>query len=142
MENENTKTPNGDSRKDLLTPEESKELLAKTDQCSVIVTGQKDIAPAGFEKSYKDFISAIIEKAKEIKEGVLPENQGDTLKPVAAAEMNQNGVVLVLDRKTGRADKASEIPKNETQEAARKQKEIEDSADRKYAQNQSSSPEK
>ena len=31
MENENTKTPNGDSRKYLLTPEEAKELLENTD---------------------------------------------------------------------------------------------------------------
>ena len=142
MENENTKTPNGDSRKYLLTPEEAKELLEKTDQCSVIVTGPRDIAPEGFETSRKDFMSARIVGARNINEGKLPENKGDTFVPVTAAEMNRNGVVVVLDGKVGRAQTATEVPENETQEAARKQKELEGRSERKYNQNQSNSQEK
>lgn len=135
MENTRTTTHNGDSNR--LTPEEAKKLMEKTDECRVIATRAKEVAPEGFETTRKDVTSATVVPAPEIREGIKPGEQGDSLNPVTAAEMTENGVTIVLDREVGRAQKATEVPENEAQRAAREKAELERKAKEKYEQNNS-----
>jgi len=129
----NATTHSGDSKS--LTPEEAKILMSKTDECKVIATKAKDVAPIGFETTRKDVTSSTVVPAPAIKEGIRPGKQGDSLRPVTAAEMNENGVTIVVDRQVGRAQKAQEIEENESQRIAREKAELEKQAQEKYEQN-------
>lgn len=135
MENTRTTTHNGDSNR--LTPEEAKKLMEKTDECRVIATKAQEVAPVGFETTRKDVTSATVVPAPQIREGIKPGEQGDSLNPVTAAEMTENGVTIVIDREVGRAQKATEVPENEAQRAAREKAELERKAQEKYEQNNS-----
>lgn len=135
MENTRTTTHNGDSNR--LTPEEAKKLMKKTDECRVIATKAQEVAPVGFETTRKDVTSATVVPAPQIREGIKPGEQGDSLNPVTAAEMTENGVTIVIDREVGRAQKATEVPENEAQRAAREKAELERKAQEKYEQNNS-----
>ena len=121
--------------KDRLTPEEAKILMNKTEECKVIATNAREVAPIGFETTRKDVTSATVAPAPEIKEGIKPGEQGDSLIPVTAAELHENGVNIVVDRQVGIAQRATEVPENETQRAAREKAELERRAEEKYTQN-------
>lgn len=121
--------------KDRLTPEEAKVLMNKTEECKVIATNAREVAPAGFETTRKDVTSSTVVPAPEIKEGIKPGEQGDSLIPVTAAELHENGVTIVVDRQVGRAQRATVVPENETQRASREQAAVEKSAAEKYEQN-------
>lgn len=137
MENTRTTTHNGDSNR--LTPEEAKKLMEKTDECRVIATRAQDVAPIGFETTRKDVTSATVVPAKQIREGIKPSEQGDSLNPVTAAEMTEHGVTIVVNRNVGRAQRAEEVPENEAQRAAREKAELEKKAMEKYQQNNNES---
>ena len=132
MQNTNAQTETSKYR---ISSEEAKKLIALTDECSVIATNQKEVAPKGFETSYKDVTSATVQPAPEIKDGVNPEQKGDSLVPVTAAEMHKNGVKIVVDRRIGRAEQVKSVPENETQKAAREKLELEKRAEEKYNKN-------
>ena len=104
MEIQNTNAQTENSKKYYVNPEEAQKLMAVTDECIVIATNQREVAPAGFETSYKDVTSATVQPAAKIKEGIKPAEQGDSLVPVTAAEMHKNGVKIVVDRRIGRAE--------------------------------------
>ena len=135
MEMQNTNAQTENSKKYYVNPEEAQKLMAVTDECIVIATNQREVAPAGFETSYKDVTSATVQPAAKIKEGNKPAQQGDSLVPVTAAEMHKNGVKIVVDRRIGRAEQVKQVPENETQKAARERAELEKSAQEKYKQN-------
>ena len=111
--------------------------MKKTDECRVIATKAQEVAPVGFETTRKDVTSATVVPAPQIREGIKPGEQGDSLNPVTAAEMTENGVTIVIDREVGRAQKATEVPENEAQRAAREKAELERKAQEKYEQNNS-----
>ena len=123
---------NNTQSKDRLTPEEAKLLMSKTEECRVIATNAREVAPVGFETTRKDVTSATVVPAPEIREGIKPGEQGDSLIPVTAAELHENGVTIVVDRQVGRAPT---VPENEAQRAAREKAELERRAQEKYEQN-------
>ena len=135
MEKQNANTQTENSKKYYVNPEEAQKLIAATDECIVIATNQREVAPAGFETSYKDVTSATVQPAAKIKEGIKPAEQGDSLVPVTAAEMHKNGVKIVVDRRVGRAEQAKEVAENDTLKATRERAELEKSAQKKYEQN-------
>ena len=135
MEMPNTNTQTENSKKYYVNPQEAQKLMAATEECIVVATSQREVAPAGFETSYKDVTSATVQPAAKIKEGIKPAQQGDSLVPVTAAEMHKNGVKIVVDRRVGRAEEVKEVPENETLKAARERVELEKSAQKKYEQN-------
>ena len=135
MEMPNTNTQTENSKKFYVNPQEAQKLMAATEECIVVATNQREVAPAGFETSYKDVTSATVQPAAKIKEGIKPAQQGDSLVPVTAAEMHKNGVKIVVDRRVGRAEEVKEVPENETLKAARERVELEKSAQKKYEQN-------
>lgn len=126
---------NNTQSKDRLTPEEAKILMSKTEECKVIATNAREVAPVGFETTRKDVTSATVVPAPEIREGIKPGEQGDSLLPVTAAELHENGVTIVVDRQVGRAQRATVVPENETQRVAREKAELERRAQEKYEQN-------
>lgn len=139
MEGTNTtNTQNENSNNYLLSPEEAKKLMAITDECSVVATRQKDVAPEGFEATYKDITSATIRAARKIEENVKPSEQGDSIVPVTAAEF-KDGVSLVV--KDGRLVQAPETEKNATLQASEDRRKLQESAEDKYAKNNPTSPE-
>lgn len=134
MENtNNATTQNRDNKR--LTPQEAEMLKAKTDECKVIATNAREVAPTDFETSLKDVTSATVVPAPEIREGIKPGKQGDSLRPVTAAQMNKDGVTIVVDRQVGRAQVADQVPENESQKVAREKAELENKAMEKYNQN-------
>lgn len=133
MQNANTQTEN--SKKYYVNSTEAQKLMLATEECIVIATNQREVAPSGFETSYKDITSATVQPAAKIKEGIKPAQQGDSLLPVTAAEIHRNGVKIVVDRRIGRAEQVKQVPENETQKAARERAELERSAQEKYEQN-------
>lgn len=135
MEMQNTNTQTENSKKYYVNPQEAQKLMALTEECIVVATNQREVAPAGFETSYKDVTSATVQPAAKIKEGIMPAQQGDSLVPVTAAEMHKNGVKIVVDRRVGRAEEVKEVPENETLKASRERVELEKSAQKKYEQN-------
>lgn len=135
MEKQNANTQTENSKKYYVNPEEAQKLISATEECIVIATNQREVAPAGFETSYKDVTSATVQPAAKIKEGIKPAEQGDSLVPVTAAEMHKNGVKIVVDRRVGRAEQAKEVAENETLKATRERAELEKSAQKKYEQN-------
>lgn len=135
MEMQNTNTQTENSKKYYVNPQEAQKLVAATEECIVVATNQREVAPAGFETSYKDVTSATVQPAAKIKEGIKPAQQGDSLVPVTAAEMHKNGVKIVVDRRVGRAEEVKEVPENETLKATRERVELEKSAQKKYEQN-------
>lgn len=135
MEMQNTNTQTENSKKYYVNPQEAQKLVAATEECIVVATNQREVAPAGFETSYKDVTSATVQPAAKIKEGIKPAQQGDSLVPVTAAEMHKNGVKIVVDRRVGRAEAVKEVPENETLKATRERVELEKSAQKKYEQN-------
>lgn len=135
MEMQNTNTQTENSKKYYVNPQEAQKLMAATEECIVVATNQREVAPAGFETSYKDVTSATVQPAAKIKEGIKPAQQGDSLVPVTAAEMHKNGIKIVVDRRVGRAEEVKEVPENETLKATRERLELEKSAQKKYEQN-------
>lgn len=135
MEMQNTNTQIENSKKYYVNPQEAQKLMAATEECIVVATNQREVAPAGFETSYKDVTSATVQPAAKIKEGIKPAQQGDSLVPVTAAEMHKNGIKIVVDRRVGRAEEVKEVPENETLKATRERLELEKSAQKKYEQN-------
>ena len=117
MKEDDTKTPNGDS-KYYVTPEEAQKLMAETTACSVLVVDPKEVAPKGVQVSHKD---------------IMPQDQEAPFRAVEAAEMNENGVVIVV--KDGRAQQAQKLPEDPTQRASREGLERRISASEKYEQN-------
>lgn len=139
MEGTNTtNTQNENSNNYLLSPEEAKKLMAITVGCPVVATSQKDVAPEGFETTYKDITSATIVAARKIEDNVKPSKQGDSIVPVTAAEF-KDGVSLVV--KDGRLVQAPEIEKNATLQASEDRRKLQESAEDKYAKNNPTSPE-
>ena len=100
----NTTTRNGDSKNYHLSPEEAQERFEQTDKCTVIVTAQTEV---GKECSI-DVMAAQIKTPTKVKDGIRPENQGDSINPQYAAEFNGNGVVIVTDMSKGKSEKAGE----------------------------------
>ena len=135
MEMQNTNTQTENSKKYYVNPQEAQKLMVATEECIVVATNQREVAPAGFETSYKDVTSATVQPAAKIKEGIKPAQQGDSLVPVTAAEMHKNGIKIVVDRRVGRAEEVKEVPENETLKATRERLELEKSAQKKYEQN-------
>ena len=135
MEMQNTNAQTENSKKYYVNPQEAQKLVAATEECIVVATNPREVAPAGFETSYKDVTSATVQPAAKIKEGIKPAQQGDSLVPVTAAEMHKNGVKIVVDRRVGRAEAVKEVPENETLKATRERVELEKSAQKKYEQN-------
>lgn len=139
MEGTNTtNTQNENSNNYLLSPEESKKLMAITVGCPVVATSQKDVAPEGFETTCKDITSATIVAARKIEDNVKPSKQGDSIVPVTAAEF-KDGVSLVV--KDGRLVQAPETEKNATLQASEDRRKLQESAEDKYAKNNPTSPE-
>ena len=133
MGTNDTKTPNGDSKNYKVELEEAKNLIGKTDACRMTVVPTANLLPPDYKNPMSvDCISTRVEKSKKIKEGILPRNQGDTLIPNSAAELNSDGITIVLD---GRPEAAQEVPENETQKIAREAIERARSAEEKYAKN-------
>ncbi len=124
----NTTTRNGDSKNYHLSPEEAQERFEQTDKCTVIVTAQTEV---GKECSI-DVMAAQIKTPTKVKDGIRPENQGDSINPQYAAEFNGNGVVIVTDMSKGKSEKAGERKENETQRAAREKLELSQRAEEKY----------
>ena len=138
MEGTNTNTQNENSKNYRLSPEEARKLMASTAECTVVATRQKDVAPAGFEATYKDITSATIRPARKIEDNVKPSEQGDSIVPVTAAEF-KDGVSLVV--KDGRLVQAPETEKNATLQASENRRKLQESAEDKYAKNNPTSPE-
>lgn len=138
MEGTNTNTQNENSNNYRLSPEEARKLMASTAECTVVATSQKDVAPAGFEATYKDITSATIRPARKIEDNVKPSEQGDSIIPVTAAEF-KDGVSLIV--KDGRLVKAPETAKNATLQASEDRRKLQESAEDKYAKNNPTSPE-
>lgn len=132
MKEDDTKTLNGDS-KYYVTPEEAQKLMAETTACSVLVVDPKEVAPKGVQVSHKDVVAINVEQQHAIKDGIMPQDQEAPFRAVEAAEMNENGVVIVV--KDGRAQQAQKLPEDPTQRASREGLERRISASEKYEQN-------
>lgn len=113
-----------------LSNEQAAELMAKTEKCSVIVTPQKEIG----RECKIDVMAAKIETAREIKDNVRPENQGDSINPEYAAEFGES-VVIVTDKSKGISSKANEREENETQRLSREKLALSKRAEEKYNAN-------
>jgi len=68
-----------------LSNERAAELMSKTERCSVIVTPQREIG----RECKIDVMAATIETAREIKDNIRPEKQGDAINPQYAAEFGE-----------------------------------------------------
>lgn len=130
IQDNTTKTHNGDSNSYCLSPEETEKYMQATDECKMIVVGQKDLTKA----CIADVMAAEIEPANKIKDGIRPEQQGDSVNPQYAAEFGET-VVIVTDQSKQQAGVAERKEENETQAASRRKLEIEQSAEEKYAKN-------
>ena len=134
MEETVTNTQNGDSRKYRLPEERVNEYKNATEGCKIQFTAQIDVAPVGFDTTAKDFTCQVVPPAKTIESGILPEKQGASLITTGAAEMSRQ-VTIVVDG-SGRVSEARTAKEDGSRKAARESQEIEESAERKYAQNQ------
>lgn len=113
-----------------LNNEQAAELMAKTEKCSVIVTPQKEIG----RECKIDVMAAKIETAREIKDNIRPEKQGDAINPEYAAEFGES-VVIVTDRSKGISSAANERAENETQRLSREKVALSRRAEEKYNSN-------
>lgn len=129
-----TTTHNGDSKNYHLSEEETAKRLEKTDKCTVIVTNQKEVGE-GWEMTVgavADMIHAEIKSSKKIKDGIRPEEQGDSIDPKDASELGGKKLITVINSTKKKAEKAPQIPENETQKAARNKVELSQRAEEKY----------
>ena len=113
-----------------LSNERATELMSKTERCSVIVTPQKEIG----RECKIDVMAARIETAREIKDNIRPEKQGDSINPQYAAEFGES-VVIVTDKSKGISSEANERAENETQRLSREKVELSRRAEEKYNNN-------
>lgn len=113
-----------------LSNERAAELMGKTEKCSVIVTPQKEIG----RECKIDVMAAKIETAREIKDNIRPEKQGDAINPEYAAEFGES-VVIVTDRSKGISSAANERAENETQRLSREKVALSRRAEEKYNSN-------
>lgn len=120
-----------------LSNERAAELMSKTERCSVIVTPQKEIG----RECKIDVMAARIETAREIKDNIRPEKQGDSINPQYAAEFGES-VVIVTDKSKGISSKADEKAENETQRLSREKVELSKRAEEKYNNNNVNSEER
>lgn len=129
-----TTTHNGDSKNYHLSKEETAKCLEQTEKCTVIVTSQKEVGE-GWEitvGAVADMIHAEVKPSKEIKDGVRPEEQGDSIDPKDASELGGKKLITVINSAKKKAEKAPQIPENETQKAARNKVELSQRAEEKY----------
>lgn len=124
MEN-NTTTRNGDSKN---------RLKQETDKCTVIVTNQAEIAQlwTNVEGPVVDLTEMQTKKAPKIKDGIRPEEQGDTLDATHASRLGNEKIITIIDSTKQRTEKAKEVPENEAQKAAREKLELSRRAQEKY----------
>lgn len=120
-----------------LSNERAAELMGKTEKCSVIVTPQKEIG----RECKIDVMAAKIETAREIKDNIRPEKQGDSINPQYAAEFGES-VVIVTDKSKGISSKADERAENETQRLSREKVALSRRAEEKYNNNSVNSEER
>lgn len=120
-----------------LSSERAAELMGKTEKCSVIVTPQKEIG----RECKIDVMAARIETAREIKDNIRPEKQGDSINPQYAAEFGES-VVIVTDKSKGISSKADERAENETQRLSREKVALSRRAEEKYNNNSVNSEER
>jgi hypothetical protein len=119
----NTTTHNGDSKSN-----------QETDKCTVIVTSQEEVG-AGWELTIgavADVIHAEVVSPKKIKDGVRPEKQGDSIDAKDASELGGKKMITVISSTKKKAEKAPQIPENESQKASRKKLELSQRAEEKY----------
>lgn len=121
-------TSRDESKNYCLSADRAKELMNKTDRCSVIVTPQNEIG----RECKIDVMAAKIETAKEIKDNIMPTNQGDSIDPQYAAEFGEK-VVIVTDKSKGISTRANERAENETQKLSREKVELAKRVAEKYS---------
>ena len=120
-----------------LSNERAAELMSKTERCSVIVTPQREIG----RECKIDVMAATIETAREIKDNIRPEKQGDAINPQYAAEFGES-VVIVTDKSKGISSKADERAENETQRLSREKVELSRRVEDKYNSNSENNKER
>ena len=86
-------------------------------------------------------MAARIETAREIKDNIRPEKQGDSINPQYAAEFGES-VVIVTDKSKGISSKADERAENETQRLSREKVALSRRAEEKYNNNSVNSEER
>ena len=146
MEKHDTKTPNGGSNKDILTIEEGKKIEnnPNVDGCRIVVEKLEDLTSPEFKAKHPNtiFIDVTGNNVKtppEIKDGILPGEEGNTFETVGAAEFGAKGIVyVVID---GILQVIPKTPEDESQRIAREAVKREESAKRKYAENNPEKPE-
>ena len=116
-----------------LSNERAAELMSKTERCSVIVTPQREIG----RECKIDVMAATIETAREIKDNIRPEKQGDAINPQYA-----ESVVIVTDKSKGISSKADERAENETQRLSREKVELSRRVEDKYNSNSENNKER
>lgn len=121
-----TKTPNGDSNENNM-----KATVENTEQCTMILTNQQEVASAGIADVNVMTLNVI--PAKNIEDGIRPENQGDALEPIEGVHISDK-MVRVTNVEERNSKKAQSVDENEALKISREKLELSERARKKYEQ--------